>query len=209
MLASHVGSTVQAVARACAEGRLDAEPAVLISNNADAGVLAFAREHGIPARHLSGRTHRDPAALDAAILGALREHGTDLVLLLGYMKLLGPRTIEAYRGRALNIHPGPLPRYGGRGMFGAAVHRAVIAARERETAVTIHQVDEVYDHGPVVASAPVPVRPDDTPDTLAARVLEREHGFLVETLARIAAGELAVPGLPASDDIHVKPRRNA
>lgn len=191
VLASHAGSNLRAVVAVCLARRLAAEPALVISNNAGSGALAFAKEHRIPTRHLSGVTHPDPTGLDAAILGALAEHRVDLVLLLGYLKLLGPRTVAAYRGRILNIHPGPLPRFGGPGMFGLAVHRAVLAAGERETAVTIHQVDEVYDHGAVVATATVPVRSDDTAESLAARVQACEHTVLVETLSKIAQGGLA------------------
>jgi len=190
LLASHAGSLVRAVVGDCRDGRIDAMPAVVIANNADAEALAFARAEGIPARHLSGRTHPDPDALDRAILEALEGRAVDLVLLLGYRKRLRPATIAAYRGRILNVHPGPLPRYGGQGMYGEHVHRAVLAAGERESAATIHQVDEIYDHGAIVAASPVPVAVDDTPDTLGARVRERERALLCETLRRIASGEL-------------------
>ena len=144
----------------------------------------------MPRYHLSGTTHPDPATLDAAIVDALVRHDVELVVLAGYMKKLGPRTLARYRGRVLNIHPALLPRFGGQGMYGARVHEAVLAAGEHETGVTIHIVDEEYDHGPIVAQCRVPVRPDDTPATLAARVLAREHTFLVETLEGIVSGTL-------------------
>ena len=118
-----------------------------------------------------------------AILDALTRHDVELVVLAGYMKKLGPRTLTRYRGRVLNIHPALLPRFGGQGMYGARVHEAVLASGERETGVTIHVVDEEYDHGPIVAQCRVPVLAADTPETLAARVLER-----VETLERIVSG---------------------
>jgi phosphoribosylglycinamide formyltransferase-1 len=196
ILASHTGSNMRAVVSACQDGTIAADVALVISNNSDSGALAWAREQGLPTAHLSGATHPDHAALDAAIRDALQGAGVGLVLLLGYMKLLGPQTIRAFPGRILNIHPGPLPRFGGQGLYGMAVHRAVIAAGVAASAVTIHQVDEVYDHGAVVAVSPVPVKPGDTPESLAARVLEEEHRFIVETVARAARGDLPLGPLP-------------
>lgn len=195
MLASHRGSNVQAVVAACREGRLQAKPGVIISNNASSGVLQFAQSAGIPALRIGGDAFADDDVRDRAILEALRSHGSDLVLLLGYMKLLGPRTTAAYRGRILNTHPALLPRFGGQGMYGNKVHAAVLAAGETETGVTVHLVDEQYDHGAVVAQAKVPVQPGDSVETLAARVLAREHAFLVETLQGIASGAIQLPGL--------------
>jgi phosphoribosylglycinamide formyltransferase-1 len=193
-LASHRGSNMQAVADACRSGRLDARPSVVISNNSESGALARARWESIPHYHLSGRTHPLPEELDDAILEALRRHQVDLVVLAGYMKKIGPRTLRHYRGRILNIHPALLPRFGGEGMYGTRVHAAVLAAGERETGVTIHVVDEQYDRGPVVAQCRLPVLGHDTVESLAQRVLEREHAFLVETLVGIAAGTIALPG---------------
>jgi len=184
---------MQAVVDACASGRIEAMPCVVISNNREAEVLARAERAGIPHYHLSGKTHPDPDALDVAILEALERHQAELVLLAGYMKKLGARTLRHYRGRVLNIHPALLPKYGGQGMYGERVHAAVLAAGETETGVTIHLVDEEYDHGAIVAQCRVPVLPGDTVESLAARVLAREHGFLVETLAQIADGTLT-PG---------------
>ena len=192
VFASHRGSNMQTVVRAADEGRLDAEIALVVSNNSQSGALEFARANGLAWRHLSGKTHPEVVDLDAAILDALREHGVEVVLLLGYMKLLGPRTVDAYRGRILNIHPALLPRHGGKGMYGLRVHQAVLDAGDAETGVTTHLADEIYDHGDIVAQARVPVEPGDTAETLAERVLVREHAFLVETLQRIATGELSL-----------------
>jgi phosphoribosylglycinamide formyltransferase 1 len=191
-LASHRGSDVQAVVEACASGRLAAVPRLVISNNTDAAVLERARRHGIATRHLSGATHPDPARLDAAILDALISHDVELVVLAGYLKRLGPQTLRHFDGCVLNIHPALLPKFGGQGMYGLQVHEAVLAAGERETGVTIHLVDDDYDHGRIVAQCRVPVVAGDTVESLAARVLEREHAFLVDTLARIVSGELAL-----------------
>ena len=193
LLASHRGSGVQAVVEACANGRLAAMPRVVISNNADAEVLTRARQHGIPACHLSGSTHPDPARLDEAILDALVSHDVELVILAGYLKKLGPRTLRHFAGRVLNIHPALLPKFGGQGMYGRRVYEAVLAAGERETGVTIHLADDEYDHGRIVAQCRVPVLPQDTVESLAERVLDLEHAFLVETLAAIVSGAVKLP----------------
>jgi phosphoribosylglycinamide formyltransferase-1 len=195
LLASHRGSNVQVIVEACRSGGLAAQPGVVISNNANSGVLQFARGAGIPALRIGGPEYADDARRDAAILEALQSHRVDLVLLLGYLKLLGPRTTAAYRGRILNTHPALLPQHSGRGMYGQHVHQAVLDAGDRETGVTVHLVDELYDHGAVVAQARVPVLAGDTVESLGARVLAREHGFIVETLSAIASGAIQLEDL--------------
>lgn len=192
-LASHGGTNVQSVVDTIKTGSLDAEAALVISNNQDAEVLRRAEREAIPWVHLSGRTHPDPAELDAAILNALKEHRVDLIVLAGYMKKLGPLTLDAYRDRILNIHPALLPKHGGQGMYGIRVHEAVLAAGDEVTGVSIHLVDEEYDHGAVLAQTEVPVERDDTADSLAERVLEAEHRFLPAILQKIATGELRLP----------------
>lgn len=109
------------------------------------------------------------------------------------MKQLGPETLAAFRGRILNTHPALLPRFGGRGMHGLHVHRAVLAAGERVTGASVHVVEAEYDTGPVVARAEVPILPGDTPEVLAARVQDRERALVVETLGLLASGRLALP----------------
>jgi len=192
-LASHNGSNMQAIIDACKSGTLQAVPAVVISNNSGSGAMNRAEQEGIAHYHLSGKTHPDAGALDQAILDALLEQNVDTVVLAGYMKKLGPRTLSHFSGRILNIHPALLPKFGGKGMYGIHVHEAVIAAGETETGVSIHVVDADYDTGPVIAQTRVPVEPGDTPKTLAARVLKAEHRFFSQTLQRIATGELALP----------------
>ncbi len=193
LLASHRGSSLQHVLDACRQGRLSARLCVVISNNGDSEALARARREGIAHHHLSRQTHPDPEQLDAAILDALDQHGTNLVVLAGYLRRLGPRTVARYRGRIINVHPALLPRHGGQGMYGTRVHEAVLAAGERETGVTIHLADGEYDHGAIIAQQRVPVLESDTVATLAARVLEDEHRLLVDTLRQNVSGELVLP----------------
>ncbi len=190
VFASHGGSNLQAVVDAVAEGRIDADIKAVISNNSGAFALERARRAGIPAYHVSLKTEGGEAALSQKLLTLLAEKETDIILLLGYMRMLPVEVLKRYHNRIFNIHPALLPRYGGKGMYGIHVHEAVIASGDTVSGVTIHRVDEAYDRGEIVAQAEVPVRPGDTSDTLAARVLEREHTFLVETLGRIIGGEI-------------------
>lgn len=191
--ASGRGTNMQAAIDACHAGILDAKACLVISNNSESEALARARREEIPGYHFSSKTHPDPAQLDEAILSVLQQHQTGLVILAGYLKRLGEKTLLAYQGRVINIHPALLPKYGGAGMYGAHVHEAVIAAGDRETGVTIHLVDRVYDHGDILAQCRLPVLEGDTAVTLAKRVLATEHTFLVETLKRIIDGEIALP----------------
>ncbi|HEV7732620.1 MAG TPA: phosphoribosylglycinamide formyltransferase [Candidatus Binatia bacterium] len=186
VLASHEGTTLQAVLDAVADGRLPATVGLVISNNRESGALRRARAAGVATAHLSSATHPDPDRLDEAILDALTTAQVDLVLLAGFMKKLGPRMLAAYAGRVLNTHPALLPKFGGRGMYGNRVHEAVLAAGETETGISIHLVDAEYDTGRVLAQCRVPVMRGDSVDDLSARVQAREKEFLVETLARIA-----------------------
>ena len=190
MLASHGGTNVQSVVQACGESRLAAEPALIISNNRDSAVLEFGRSRGIPSVWIGGTAYEDQALRDQAICTQLLSHAVDLVLLLGYMRKLGPTTLRCFRNRILNIHPALLPKHGGKGMYGIHVHESVVASSDTETGVSIHLVDAEYDQGPVIAQCRVSVLNGDTPATLQARVLAREHEFLVETLNMIVTGSI-------------------
>jgi len=190
-LASGNASSARAIVAAIRSGELAAEPRLLVSNNRSAPALAFAAEAGVPA--LCIPTQADPDAADARLADAMEDHGAELVILSGYLRQLGPRTLARYAGRVLNIHPGPLPQFGGHGMYGRRVHEAVIAAGARESGICIHVVDGEYDRGPVIARRAVAVEPGDTADTLESRVTSLEPGFFVETLRRIAEGALILP----------------
>jgi phosphoribosylglycinamide formyltransferase 1 len=190
MLASHGGTNVQSVVQACREGRLPAEPVLIISNNRDSAVLEFGRSRGIPSLWIGGAEYEDQVLRDEAICTQLSNYDVDLVLLLGYMRKLGPATLGRFRNRILNIHPALLPQHGGKGKYGIHVHESVLASSDTETGVSIHLVDAEYDQGPVIAQCRVSVLNNDTPATLQARVLAREHEFLVETLNMIVIGSI-------------------
>ncbi len=186
-LASHGGSILQAVIDACESGALSAEVSLVISNNSSAGALERARAHGIRTAHLSSRSHPDADALDEAIEQALEAAEADWVLLSGYMKKLGPRTLARYRNRILNTHPALLPKYGGQGFYGSKVHEAVIAAGDTESGATVHLVDGDYDTGPILAQVKVPIRSGDTAAILEERVKEAERKLIVTTLEELAS----------------------
>ena len=199
VLASGGGTTLQAVLDACASGRLPARVGIVISNNAAAGALRRAQSAGVPTRHLSAATAGGAARLDQALSETLVEFGTDLVMLAGYMKRLGPVTLAEFAGRIINTHPALLPEFGGQGMFGMNVHRAVLAAGRRVSGATVHWVDDDYDCGAVIAQVRVPVEPADSAESLAARVQAAERELVVEVLGAAASGRLKPPSRsPAS-----------
>jgi phosphoribosylglycinamide formyltransferase-1 len=192
VLASHNGTNLQAIIDACESGNLDASVCVVISNNSKSGALERAKKHNIPFHHLSGVTHPQPDDLDNAIFNVLINADADVVFLAGYMRKLGNKTLEKFKGRILNTHPALLPKFGGKGMYGMNVHQAVINSKVRESGVSIHLVDGEYDTGPVIAQRRVKVQSGDTPEILCERVMGQERKFVVETLKKIASGELTL-----------------
>jgi phosphoribosylglycinamide formyltransferase-1 len=185
-LASHGGTSMRAIVAAIAAGELRARANIVIGNNADAPALQFAQQNGIPFRHISTKTEGSDAAADAAIRGALEASNVEWVVMSGYLRKLGPQTLQRYRGRILNIHPALLPKFGGQGMYGRHVHEAVIAAGETVSGITVHLVDEEYDHGEIIAQHTVPVLPGDSVDDLQSRVTAAEPAFFVEVLKSLA-----------------------
>ena len=187
-LASNNGSGMRAVLAAIDNGDLPARAVLAASNRKAAPALEFARAHGVATLVIP--TVTDPDGADARLAAALRGAETDLVVLSGYLRKLGPRTLAAYEGRILNIHPALLPRHGGAGMYGRRVHEAVIEAGDPTSGASVHLVDGEYDHGQVLARVEVPVLAGDTAQSLEARVTAAEPALLVETLKRIVAGSL-------------------
>lgn len=187
-LASRNGSAFRAAVAAAGEGRLAADIVLLVSNSAKAPALDFARERGIACGVIP--TAADPEAADQALAAALDASGADWVVLSGYLRRIGPAVLARYPERILNIHPGPLPAFGGEGMYGRRVHEAVIAAGVPQSEVTIHLVDGEYDHGRVLGRWPVPVEAGETPEALEQRVTALEPEVMTRTLIEIAEGRL-------------------
>lgn len=184
---------MQAIIDRIAAGQLDARIVLVISNNSRSGAVEKARYAGLPVLHISETTHPDDAARDKAIRDEMDAVGAELIVLAGYMKKIGPLTLERYAGRILNIHPALLPRHGGHGLYGIKPHESVLAAGDRESGPTVHLVDPQYDHGPIVRQRRVPVLPGDTAETLQQRVLKEEHAIYSEVIADIASGKLPLP----------------
>ena len=197
VFASGRGSNFVAILDAVRSGELPARVTVALSNRADAGALDVARAHGIPAIHLTQQSYSTGASFAAAMLDALQTHDVDFIALAGYLKRIPPEVIQRYRDRILNIHPALLPAFGGPGMYGHHVHEAVIAAGVKISGATVHLVDEEYDHGAIVCQKSVDVHPDDTPATLAEKVLHIEHDIYPRTLAAFARQRVTIQGRKA------------
>jgi phosphoribosylglycinamide formyltransferase-1 len=192
VFASGRGSNFQSILHAIDDDRLDAEIVLLVSNNPEAGAIKTAEERGIPYSVIVKSSYPSRDAFVQAMLETLEKRSTELVVLAGYMKKIPPEIISAYRHRIVNIHPALLPSFGGKGMYGHHVHEAVIERGCKVTGVTVHIVDEVYDHGPIVAQRCVPVENHDTPDELAARVLKTEHKLYPEVLQLFSENRVTV-----------------
>ncbi len=191
------GSNMQAIIDACRTGTLPGEVVRVISTSPDTPAIERARAAGIDALCVPPCLPSDPpseAGLDGRLLAAFREVDADAIALAGFMRKLGPAFLQAFPGRILNIHAALLPCFGGQGFYGRRVHEAVIASGARFSGATVHFVDELYDHGPIILQAVVPVEDDDTPDSLAARVLDQEHRLYPEALRLLAEGRLEVSG---------------
>lgn len=208
------GSNMQAIIDACRDGRVPGEVVQVVSTSPGTPALERAQAAGVPTLFANpdGRVESDRSVgsdrsvltpcLDARLVAAFQEVGAETIALAGFMRKLGPAFLRAYAGRILNVHAALLPCFGGQGFYGRRVHEAVLESGARFSGATVHFVDEEYDHGPIILQAVVPVEDDDTPDTLAARVLEQEHRIYPEALRLLAEGRLEICGR------RVKIRRN-
>jgi len=178
----------------CAAGEINAQVVVVVSSIEGTLALERARKAGIPSFFINRKEFPDTQSFNRAILERLKEHEVDLVILAGYLRMLGSETLDTYRNRIMNIHPALLPSFGGKGMHGRKVHEAVLEYGCNISGCTVHFVDETYDTGPIILQKVVPVLDDDTPETLAARVLEQEHIAYSEAIGLFAEGRLRVEG---------------
>ena len=176
---SGTGGNALNLARACAEERVAAEPVLVLASTPKAAGLA--RLEGIPSRVVERKAFDSDEAFSEACYGAAEAAGAAVICLAGWLKKLW--VPKRWEGRILNIHPGLLPRFGGAGMYGMHVHRAVLAAGEKESGCTVHLVDNEFDHGRVLLERRVPVLPGDTPEVLQARVYAAEMEAYPEALA--------------------------
>jgi phosphoribosylglycinamide formyltransferase-1 len=205
ILISGRGSNMQAVL----EADLPVRVAAVISNKADAPGLETARRHGVETLVVDHRDHDGREAFDAALAQQIDRHAPDLVVLAGFMRILTPGFVEHYAGRLINIHPSLLPAF-----TGLDTHARALAEGVKLHGCTVHFVTNELDRGPIVAQAAVPVLPDDTPETLAARVLAQEHRlypqairwFAEDKLALTPAGTVRFLGASDADSVLISPR---
>ena len=189
ILASGGGSNLQAIVDHCRDGSLNAEIAVVISNNPDAGALERARQAGLPARCINHREFAGREAFDTALVAALREAGVELVVLAGFMRIITRVMLDAFPLRIINIHPALLPAFPG-----LHVQQQALDYGARFSGCTVHFVDGGVDTGPIIIQAVVPVLPGDTAETLAARILAQEHRIYPRAIQLIADGRVRVDG---------------
>ncbi len=188
------GTNLQAIIDAIEDGRLSADLALVLSSKRDAFALERAKKHNIPGVFISSKQFSERDEFVHRMLSLLEEYKVDFIALAGYLRKVPPEVVREFRNRMTNIHPALLPSFGGKGMFGIRVHQAVLEYGCKVTGVSVHIVDEEYDHGPIVAQECVPVRDDDTPETLARRVLEVEHRLYPKALNWFAEGKVVIEG---------------
>ena len=189
VLISGGGTNLQSIIDAIEAKRLDAKIELVLSNRTDAYGLVRAKNHGIATEVLDHKTFPDREAYDQAVVDLLRARGVDLVVLAGFMRLLSPVFVKAYSNRIMNIHPALLPSFPGLHVQKKAVEHGV-----RFSGCTVHFVNEECDEGPIIIQAVVPVFPDDTEETLAARILRQEHRIYPRAIQLYAEGRLRVVG---------------
>jgi formyltetrahydrofolate-dependent phosphoribosylglycinamide formyltransferase len=180
--ASGNGSNFKSIYRKIKMGEINAKIRMLVSNNPNAGVLEYANAERIPIFIHNKTRFSGNAEYTNSLFNELKEVNADLLVLAGFMKKIPDDIVTYYERRIINIHPSLLPKFGGQGFFGMNVHRAVIELKEKESGVSVHFVNQIYDDGPIVAQSVIRVRDDYSPEDLAARVLVEEHKLYPEVI---------------------------
>lgn len=194
VLVSGRGTNLQSIIDAHLNGEINSRVVVVISNKKDAFALERAKNHNIPAIFISPK-NKDPETYDAEILGILKQYNVDFVVLAGYLKILTKKFIDEFPDRIINIHPALLPCFGGKGFYGEHVHEAVLNAGCKISGCTVHFVRPEIDHGPIIVQKCVNVMDNDTPETLAERILPFEHAALLEAIKIIESGKFKIEGM--------------
>lgn len=194
VLASGNGTNLQAILDACQSGRIPARVAVVISNEPGAFALERARKQGVDAVIVNHRDFEGREPFEKKLIQELDSRGVDLVCLAGFMRILTPLFVNHFQGRMMNIHPALLPLFGGKGFYGEKVHKAALESGMKFSGCTVHFVTAETDGGPIVLQAVVPILDDDSSETLAARIHEKEHEIYPEAVRLFAEGRLACQG---------------
>lgn len=188
--ASHGGSNFQSIADNINTGYINANAKLLVTNNSDAFAIQRAKNLGIDYVHISSAQFDSPQEFQQKLISILQKYGIDLIVLAGYMRKVPTSLIKEYKNRILNIHPALLPKYGGQGMYGINVHTAVYEAKDVVSGATVHLVNEEYDEGRILKQMEVSIDNDDTPESIAKKVLAIEHIIYSETIKEIADGNI-------------------
>lgn len=188
------GTNMQAIIDGCTDGRVNGDVAVVIGVRSDAPAMERAATAGVETIVVSPKEYDSSGDYDQALLEALKSRDIDLICLAGYMRKLGQSIIDSYRNRIMNVHPALIPMFFGQGMYGSHVHEAAVARGVKVSGCTVHFVDEDYDTGPIILQTVVPVEADDSPESLAARILPEEHKTYVRAIQIFAEGRIEVIG---------------
>lgn len=194
VLVSGGGSNLQSIIDHCNSGYLPAEVVIVISSKEGVYALERAKRHNIPSAVVSPKTFPTKKAYEDELIRLLNSFKVDLVLLAGFLRVLSPHFVNTFQGKIMNIHPSLIPAFCGEGYYGEKVHKAVLDYGVKITGVTVHFVDEGADTGPIILQRAVPVMDDDTPETLAKRVLQEEHKIYPEAIKLYAQGRLQIQG---------------
>lgn len=189
---------MQALLDACKAGKINAEIVAVVSNKKYAYALTRARQENIETLLFEPEKFQSRTVWCSKIAKALKERNVDLICLAGFMLKIEACLIRSFPNRIINIHPALLPKYGGKGLYGRHVHEAVLQAQEKESGCTIHLVDEIYDHGTIIAQAKVAVEPGDTPETLAQKIHVKEHELYVAVVRDVCSGKINLDSLGSS-----------
>jgi len=194
ILASGNGSNFQAIVDRSERGTLPAKVAVLVSDKSNAFVLQRAKNHSIPAYVIRPKDFSDQEEYEQKMIEILNQHGVELVVLAGFMRILSSKFIQAFKDRIMNVHPSLIPAFCGKGFYGMTVHQAVFEYGVKITGATVHFVNEEIDAGPIIIQKPVFVCDEDTPETIAEKVHQVEHEILPEAIRLFALGKLQISG---------------
>ena len=194
MLVSGGGSNLQSIIDNIKSGYLPAQVAVVISSKEGVYALERAKKHNIPSTAVCPKDFDTKEAYEDKLINLLKSYGVGLVILAGFIRVLSPYFVQAFQGKIMNIHPSLIPAFCGEGFYGQKVHKAVLDYGAKITGVTVHFVDEGADTGPIILQRAVPVKKDDTPEILAARVLQEEHRIYPEAIKLYAEGRLQING---------------
>lgn len=194
VLISGRGSNMIALHEAIARGEVGARIECVISSSSTAAGVGWAQNHGLPVHVVDFKSFADEASLAAHLIGLLQQHGVQLVVLAGFLKKIPDDMVRAFANRIINIHPALLPAFGGQGMYGRHVHAAVLEYGCKVSGATVHIVTHEYDAGPPVLQECLQVRDEDTPETLAARILKVEHRLLPKAVDLFARDRIRISG---------------